>query len=874
LVNTVIVSLILAVITFTVGYYFYSTTMERGGYIRVEPTYLVKVNISYFNHTAVEPISNTTVVHFTLRGTENALAFVNFKEINEIVPMNEISKGEYTLDYAFESVNESMNISVEAILMKLNNTVRLNGRSIHIDVSPPEISAISTDKERYGTGEVITFTIRSEENATLSLDIKTIVEGIPCTETEPGVYIAQYTVKNGDDRKKLDIVIHTEDYLGNKANIERTMNVSIDTPGPSIFGLETNVTKPLTFGESVEFRLHGEKGCNATFEVIGFSPVTKMAETAPGIYKGEYTFDVYGIEKKPDVRVVLTKDGNQSIRIFTPIELDSLPPIILSISHNAISPLKSGDVLEVTLEAEPGGTAKFKFLENTYDMEEVEPGLYVGTYKITDENTEGAEVIGIFKDRAGNLARSVAAKNPVIVDTIVPTIVGFKHNIKAAVGMNFTVNVSFRSEPEGIATFDISNVSQNIVMEEVEPGVYMGTYRIENENLSIVSWIFAKFVDKAGNIAEPIISSPFYIDTIPPTIEDVWHNATKSLLIGETIEVWMRGEPECKAWFELRDINATTNYSVKADMEEVKPGLYRGIYTIQPNDTLENAVVLGYLEDEAGNKAIPFLVQPSEKPTPFQLNTLLGITFLILIIPSFVYYYKQYKNVIHYEDAFPDFLSDLHSIMGSQLPLPTALKIIKNSDYGPLSKLINKLNNRIELGVPFPEAFKKLGEETKSDSIKSAITVLISAYKAGGGRLSQIFGATAFNFRHIRNLKKKRMSELQIHIISGYIIFIVFLGVLVILNNSLFVEAAKAQTPFMGNASSGISIPGVSQAVTSAAREHIRSRFTDIMFYLFLIQAFFSGISIGELTEGNFMAGLKHAVILMVIALFAANFLA
>ena len=51
------------------------------------------------------------------------------------------------------------------------------------------------------------------------------------------------------------------------------------------------------------------------------------------------------------------------------------------------------------------------------------------------------------------------------------------------------------------------------------------------------------------------------------------------------------------------------------------------------------------------------------------------------------------------------------------------------------------------------------------------------------------------------------------------------------------------------------------------------NKFTQILTYMFFIQAFFSGIAIGEITEGNFIAGLKHAVILMILALFAVTFL-
>ncbi|HQL00430.1 MAG TPA: DUF799 family lipoprotein [Smithellaceae bacterium] len=64
---------------------------------------------------------------------------------------------------------------------------------------------------------------------------------------------------------------------------------------------------------------------------------------------------------------------------------------------------------------------------------------------------------------------------------------------------------------------------------------------------------------------------------------------------GDEIKVVIQGTPKMRAWFDIGEAKK------HIDMQEVEPGVYLGVYKVLPGDNVENALLTGYLRDDAGN---------------------------------------------------------------------------------------------------------------------------------------------------------------------------------------------------------------------------------------------------------------------------------
>jgi flagellar protein FlaJ len=225
------------------------------------------------------------------------------------------------------------------------------------------------------------------------------------------------------------------------------------------------------------------------------------------------------------------------------------------------------------------------------------------------------------------------------------------------------------------------------------------------------------------------------------------------------------------------------------------------------------------------------------------------ITFLsvfILATPLVLYYYKEYTTRKHIEEYFPVFLRDFVEAVRGGLTIPMAFKSVSKNDYKELTPYIKKIAARLEWGVPIDDALLSFGKEVKSKMISRIVASVVEAHKFGGN-IADTFQSLSNVAIEIDRLRKERISYLQSQVITGYIIFFVFLGVIIGIERFL--------------------LPGLSQAsnvaLTSTGSQQtpldLGPFFKNIFRDLIIIQGIFSGLAVGKLGEGSLMAGLKHS---------------
>lgn len=172
----------------------------------------------------------------------------------------------------------------------------------------------------------------------------------------------------------------------------------------------------------------------------------------------------------------------------------------------------------------------------------------------------------------------------------------------------FTVKGQTRAKGE----IEIAELGKKIALaEQGRTGVYTGLYTVDKADVGATTaacQLIAHLSDDYGasKFAGPklyIVGQDIIDDVTPPAISLVDHDGTRTagfsgkLVAGDTLNVTLEGEAGGTAVFRLVDVTG------QQKMTEVKPGVYKGSYTLAWSDKGGNVGVEATLSDLAGNEA-------------------------------------------------------------------------------------------------------------------------------------------------------------------------------------------------------------------------------------------------------------------------------
>jgi len=236
------------------------------------------------------------------------------------------------------------------------------------------------------------------------------------------------------------------------------------------------------------------------------------------------------------------------------------------------------------------------------------------------------------------------------------------------------------------------------------------------------------------------------------------------------------------------------------------------------------------------------------------------ISCLLMASPPAFYFYIQHKRKKEIEALFPLFLMDFVEAIRGGLTVPHALKLISSNDYKALSPYVKKMAAQMDWGIPVDVVLQNFVKETKSRIIGRIVSSVIESHRFGGN-LADTFEALSNTALDIERLRTERKLYLQSQMITGYIIFFVFLGVMIGLERFLVPTLAQASMPAMGLGQAQISQTGLAEEYKTLFRN------------LILIQGFFAGIIVGKMVEGALIGGIKHSIIMMIVGGLIFSFL-
>lgn len=234
------------------------------------------------------------------------------------------------------------------------------------------------------------------------------------------------------------------------------------------------------------------------------------------------------------------------------------------------------------------------------------------------------------------------------------------------------------------------------------------------------------------------------------------------------------------------------------------------------------------------------------------------------------------------EGMFPEFVRNLVGAVKSGMPVGKAIVYVSRTDYGALTPHVVKLANQVEWAIPVHKALLNFANETKNGVIKRSIATVIEA-EMSGGNIEDVLETVTTSVIEIKKIKLARKAGIHSQLVQSYIIFIVFLGVMIVIQNLLIPYIADIESKNIegvtegGMALTSAALGGAIRAVQidysslGAFIGTIGAWLTSIrgvFLMLALIQACFAGLVLGKLAEGDLRSGAKHSLILMTIAFF------
>ena len=236
------------------------------------------------------------------------------------------------------------------------------------------------------------------------------------------------------------------------------------------------------------------------------------------------------------------------------------------------------------------------------------------------------------------------------------------------------------------------------------------------------------------------------------------------------------------------------------------------------------------------------------------------IGILIILLPFSLFYEVWRRRLSGIESAIPEFLDRMAGINQVGLTVAQAISIMMNANLGVLSHEIRRINRDMDWGANFSEALGRFEERVTTPIIARMVTLITKATEMSS-QINEVLNIASSDARMSDVLKRERLAEMFIYVAIVYLSFFVFIFVIAILNNQFLVQLGKMNTA--GLAQGGQAFSGLGSIPLALLQV--------LLYHACIFQGFFSGLIAGQMGESSVLSGIKHACIMLLIALIAFN---
>ena len=237
----------------------------------------------------------------------------------------------------------------------------------------------------------------------------------------------------------------------------------------------------------------------------------------------------------------------------------------------------------------------------------------------------------------------------------------------------------------------------------------------------------------------------------------------------------------------------------------------------------------------------------------FKTDQLVFLALIIALFPPAIINYVDMRWRLSIDKNIPEFLRELSEAGRTGVTLTRALDLASKRRYGPLSSELEGIVIKLSWGGNFEDSLKKFAERIETKLAKRT-SILLTEINRSGGDIKDVLDTVSRHIRELQSIENERRSQLQTYVAIVYIAFFIFIFIDYILLQTFFakIEALKESLSDVG----GLFL------MKELSYESIKT----IMFHMSIMQGLFGGLIAGKMGEGALGAGLKHSLILMIIA--------
>jgi len=216
------------------------------------------------------------------------------------------------------------------------------------------------------------------------------------------------------------------------------------------------------------------------------------------------------------------------------------------------------------------------------------------------------------------------------------------------------------------------------------------------------------------------------------------------------------------------------------------------------------------------------------------------------------------RRVRKYEQDFTDFLFELSELVRGGIDPIKATITLSQGSLGSITKPVQVVAKQMEIGFTFEQAMRNLAVSLESSLVDKYIDLVIQASYSGGAvaNLIQRASADMGTFLNIENEKRAGLSQYMLILYAAQVILIAICAILVV--------------QFLPNLSAISSIGTSNLAGSILAGSDIgKVPLERDLYLLVVVNGFLGGLVIGKISEGKVKHGIKHGLILVLIALIA-----
>lgn len=256
-----------------------------------------------------------------------------------------------------------------------------------------------------------------------------------------------------------------------------------------------------------------------------------------------------------------------------------------------------------------------------------------------------------------------------------------------------------------------------------------------------------------------------------------------------------------------------------------------------------------------------YLVNFSENSTIRDVGVIFGV--LTMIVPLTMLQVKESQRKDSIDRNLPLFLLALSSAVQSGANLIRAIETTAERNMGALTPELKNLRANLSWGMPVEDSFENFAARTGTKTSRRVTVLLEMALKIGGDIRTNL-EMIQKHVTELQNLEKERKSSLAPYTYTIYISFAVFLGIAVILSSQFFSQFELVQQ-LLNNAPGATSGGGFFSSIKDVDFEALNQ----ILFNMSIIEAVFGGLAAGKIGSGSYVAGIKHIIVMIVMAVVA-----